>query len=150
MRLAAKSQRTASFAVASAYQLPLLDASLDLVVRIFAPSEDEEVRRVLKPGGYYLELAPAPGHLRQLREQLYDRPREHAPARVDITGMCLRRRRHLAYRLPLNPELLGDIVAMTPFAHRGHREKREKLLASGLAAVDMAFSLCLFQLGADR
>jgi hypothetical protein len=43
--------------------------------------------------------------------------------------------------------LLGDIVGMTPFAHRGHREKRENLLASGLDAVDMAFFLSLFQLG---
>ena len=145
VRLAAKNQREASFAVASAYQLPILDASLDVVVRVFAPSDDDEVRRVLKPGRFYLELAPAPGHLRQLRQGLYDSPREHPPAREKIAGMCLRGKRYLDYRLPLSPGLLADIVSMTPFAHRGHREKREQLLGSGLDSVDMAFSLSLFQ-----
>lgn len=146
VRLAAKDQRAASFAVASSFQLPIVDASLDVVVRIFAPSDDAEVLRVLRPGQYYLEVTPASGHLGQLRERLYATTREHTPARKQVAGMCLRQQRRLDYRLAPSRELLADIVSMTPFAHRGHREKREALLKSGLDSVDMAFTLSLFQL----
>jgi hypothetical protein len=38
---------------------------------------------------------------------------------------------------------------MTPFAHRGHREKREELQISELTAMDMSFALHLFQRTAD-
>jgi 23S rRNA (guanine745-N1)-methyltransferase len=146
VRLAAKGQRAASFAVASAFQLPVVDACVDVVVRVFAPSDDDEVARVLKSGQYYLEVTPALGHLGQLRERLYTRAREHAPAREQIAGMCLLQQRRLDYPLALSPELLADIISMTPFAHRGHREKREDLLKSGLDCVNMAFTLSLFQL----
>jgi 23S rRNA (guanine745-N1)-methyltransferase len=115
------------------------------VLRVFAPSDDAEVCRVLKAGAWYLEVSPAPGHLWQLREQLYDRPREHPQARSEILGMAPVSRQVLEYTLPLNPELLADIVAMTPFAHRGHREKREGLRRASLAELRMAFSLKLFQ-----
>lgn len=145
VRLAARRHSVVSFAVASAYQIPLPDASLDAVVRIFAPSDDAEVIRVLRPGQYYLEISPAPGHLWQLRERLYDKPRAHPEARVPIAGMQVLRQQVLEYELPLSPALLDDIIGMTPYAHRGHREKRESLRRDRLKALTMAFSLHLYR-----
>jgi len=146
VRLAARRHRSASIAVASAFHLPLPESCMDAVLRVFAPSDDAQLARVLKPGGHYLEVCPGPRHLWQLREQLYRVPREHAPARVEVAGMDLVASQNVAYELPLDRALLADLVTMTPFAHRGQRARREALLASGLHAVSMAFSLHLFRL----
>lgn len=145
VRLAAKRCAVAEFAVASAYQLPLPDASLDAVVRVFAPSGDDEVTRVLKPGGYYLEVCPAPRHLWQVRAMLYDNPRENARARSELAGMRLLGQQSLRYELAPDPGLVADIVAMSPFSYRGHREKRERLHDATLPTLTMDFSLHLFQ-----
>jgi 23S rRNA (guanine745-N1)-methyltransferase len=51
----------------------------------------------------------------------------------------------LDFEVDVEGELLKDLVAMTPFAHRGHREKRERLLAGEGVTVEMAFSLRLFR-----
>lgn len=145
VRLAAKRCAAAEFAVASAYQLPVPDASLDAVVRVFAPSDDSEVRRVLKPGGYYLEVCPAPRHLWQVRAMLYDHPRENDRARSELAGMQLVKQQLLQYDVTPDPGLLADIVAMTPFSYRGHREKRERLQGASLPVLTMDFSLHLFR-----
>jgi 23S rRNA (guanine745-N1)-methyltransferase len=141
VRLAARGLKTADFAVASAYQLPLPDSSLDAVIRVFAPCDEAEVTRVLKPGGIYLEVCPAPRHLWQLRAALYDTPREHDPARVEIAGLQFMRQLGVQYELETGDSLRADIVSMTPFAHRGHREKRNRLGEVAPPSVTMAFSL---------
>ncbi len=145
VRMASKRQQ-GLFAVASAYQLPLLDSSQNIVLKVFAPSDDKELRRVLAPQGFFLEVTPAPQHLWELRERLYDSPRAHSESRVTVPGMGLRRQSTVTYEVRLDQPLLCDVVAMTPFSHRGHREKREQLLRSSELNVQMAFSLCLFQL----
>lgn len=145
VRLAARACREADFAVASAYRLPLADDSLGAIVRVFAPSDDREVVRTLRPGGYYLEVSPAPGHLREVRERLYATPREHAVPRCAISGLEPLGQRALQYRLAVDTALLADIVGMSPFAWRGHRERRDSLLEDAPPAVTLAFSLSLFQ-----
>ena len=145
IRLAAKNYPEIRFAVASTFALPLPTHTQDMVVRIFAPSDDGELTRVLKAGGCYLEVTPAPTHLWALREALYDTPRKHAPSREQVAGLELIRSTTAAYEMDLQQGLLRDLIAMTPFAHRGHREKREQLLARERMNVTMAFTLRLFQ-----
>ena len=53
--------------------------------------------------------------------------------------------RDLRYELAPEPALAGDILGMTPFAHRGHRDKQGSLQAEGLSPLTMSFSLKLFQ-----
>lgn len=77
MRLAAKQYPTLSFAVASSFELPLPDASVDVLVRVFAPASEAEIVRVLKPGGLYLWAYPAAQHLFELRQLIYDAPQPH-------------------------------------------------------------------------
>jgi len=145
IRCAAKKYRGINFAVASAYQLPVPSLSQDLLVRIFAPSNDDEIIRVLSGEGAYLEVTPAPDHLWALREALYDTPRANENTHREILGLQLQHSVSVEYEVQLNRELLRDLVAMTPFAHRGHREKRERLLARESQIMQMAFSLRLFR-----
>ena len=145
IRLAAKNYRAVNFAVASTFALPVPSCSQDLLLRVFAPSDDGEIQRVLREKGAYLEVTPAAGHLWALREALYDMPKAHADARSEIQGMELCRSSTVEFDVELGQPLLRDLVAMTPFTHRGHREKRERLLQRDTLTVQMAFSLNLFQ-----
>ena len=51
LQKAAKKYPGIEFAVASAYRLPVPEASVDLLLNVFSPLALEEFRRVLKPGG---------------------------------------------------------------------------------------------------
>ena len=149
IKLAAKNYPAINFAVASSFHLPVASGSQDFLLRVFAPSDDEEVCRVLREGGVYLEVTPAPTHLWALREALYDTPRAHGAARTQIQGMALRHSSTVEFEVTLGRTLLADLVAMTPFAHRGHREKRERLLTRETLTLSLVFSLNFFQNLAD-
>ena len=74
LRHAARRDKGTEFAVASAYHLPVADTSIDLIVNCFSPMAGEEFLRVLRPGGRLLYVVPAPDHLWELKEVLYETP----------------------------------------------------------------------------
>lgn len=149
VRLAAKAHPRVSFAVASSFDIPVASGSQELLLRIFAPSKESEVHRVLCEGGYYLELTPAPRHMWALRSALYQTPKRHPVARAEIPGFETCVQELLEFEVAVAGEQLKDLVAMTPFAHRGHREKRDRVLAGEGLTIEMAFFLSVFQRGAD-
>ena len=147
VKLAAKTYPDQNFAVAGARHLPVATSSVDLAMCIFSPSTDNEVARVLKQGGHYLEVGPAPRHLWQLKTALYDQPREHSELRRSIEGSALTQDGEVCYDKRLNNAQLRALVAATPLAFRGHREKKAKLREQAALTVTMAFSWRLFTLG---
>lgn len=48
-------------------RLPLPDASVDVVLNVFAPRNPAEFRRVLSPGGLLAVVTPRPDHLQEIR-----------------------------------------------------------------------------------
>jgi 23S rRNA (guanine745-N1)-methyltransferase len=150
VRLAAKRHGTIDFAVASAFNVPLAAGSADLATSIFAPVAGDELRRLLVPGGYYLKVIPGPRHLWSLRQGLYTNPQPHAGEPVTEQGFKTVHTRTVDYTITLDRERLADVVAMTPFAHRGHREKREALLTLSSMTLEMAFELAVLQQGGDQ
>ena len=146
VKLAAKKYRNHNFAVAGARHLPVATSSIDLALCIFSPSTDHEVARVLKNGGHYLEVGPAPRHLWQLKKALYDQPREHNELRRSIEGSTLAQDGEVCYDKQLNNAQLQALVAATPLAFGGHREKKAELLEQTTFSVTMAFSWRLFTL----
>ena len=70
LRRAAKRLPEGEFAVASAYRLPLADASADLLTNVFSPLSAEEFARVLRPGGTFLYVVPSARHLWEMKQVL--------------------------------------------------------------------------------
>jgi 23S rRNA (guanine745-N1)-methyltransferase len=145
VRLAARRCRAGQFAVASAFDVPLADGSLDLVQSVFAPVDEAELRRLLRPGGIYLKVVPAPRHLWELRCLLYDEPRPHEEALSAPQGFELLKRQALDYRLTLESDSLRDLVSMTPYAHKGQREHRGRLDELEKLSLQMAFSIAVMR-----
>ena len=74
LRRAARREKGVEFAVASSYHLPLADSSADLILNCFSPLALDEFRRILRCGGHFLYVVPAPRHLFEMKKILYDRP----------------------------------------------------------------------------
>jgi 23S rRNA (guanine745-N1)-methyltransferase len=48
------------------HEIPLLDATVNLVMNVFAPRNPSEFSRVIEPGGHLVVAIPATGHLQEL------------------------------------------------------------------------------------
>ena len=70
MRRAAKVPGTTAMVWDLWRPLPLADASVDVVLNVFAPRNGAEFARVLAPGGAAVVVTPLPGHLGEAAEAL--------------------------------------------------------------------------------
>jgi 23S rRNA m(1)G-745 methyltransferase (EC 2.1.1.51) len=81
IRAGAKRYANVDFCVASSQRLPFEDNCMDVVVRIYAPCNPEELARVVKPGGWVITVTPGPRHLVELKGLIYDEVQLHARIR---------------------------------------------------------------------
>lgn len=113
---------------------PLVDSSVDLLLDVFAPRQPEEFARVLRPSGRLVVVRPAGEHLAELRDLI--------PAMVSVDPHKEERlhtaldpffdvleQRVVRYQLPLDPQRIRDLVAMTPSARHVEVADLDHLLA---------------------
>lgn len=135
VRLAAKTAKDKTgltYCVASSFDLPLADNSMDVVTRIYAPSKDAELCRVIKPGGKLVIVAPGENHLLGLRVRLYKEVRPH-PQPITPEGFAVVEHHRLGSDLRVSePDICAALLAMTPFAWRLAPELRNSILDSEL------------------
>ena len=134
VRAAAKAAKRqgldALLAVAGIYTLPLLDGTVDAVVSLFAPIGEAEFLRVLKPGGILITAGAGARHLIDLKQVLYDTPRENE-ARADLpTTMRELHAEVLDFTMHLENKALTDLFAMTPYYYRTSKEGTARLAAT--------------------
>lgn len=126
MKLAAKRYSEPNWAVASAYQLPYLPNSFDLVMRVYAPSDTDEITRCLKPGGQLLTVTPAPKHLFEFKQALYVEPQLHSDAIVQYAGLRHEQRERLTLTIASNVQTYQQLLTMTPLGWKvpAHLDKQ--------------------------
>ena len=101
-------------------RLPVLDATLDLVLSVFAPRHAAEFARVLRPGGALVVLTPRPGHLSSLRSPLgllgveVDKQAK-LEARLG-EHLFIEGTRELSFTVSLDGPAVADLAAMGPTA----------------------------------
>jgi 23S rRNA (guanine745-N1)-methyltransferase len=146
IRYAAKRYKKVNFCVASAYDVPLSDDSLDALIRIYAPSLDSELQRLIKSGGYLITVTPAPRHLLELREIIYEQVTEHAQDNVAPEGFEKIQQVNLNYPLKINdPQAIQDLINMTPFAWKFNQQKMQTLLAQGSWSIECDFNIEIYK-----
>lgn len=118
IHLASKIDRRSTYAVASSHSLPLANASMDVILRVYAPSKDPELCRVLRPGGKLIIVTPGERHLIGLRKKIYREVRPH-PKPQAPGGFVEIAQSQLGFTLDIPPgDLTRALLAMTPFAWR--------------------------------
>lgn len=126
---AAKRLSNGAFAVASTFSIPIPDMSQDAVIQIFAPSSAEEVQRILSVNGLWLLVQPAPHHLFELKQCVYDSPQLHSIDHESPDGFALVEEIQLTFTLDLTNDDVGKLalLQMTPFYWTISAEKQASL-----------------------
>jgi 23S rRNA (guanine745-N1)-methyltransferase len=132
---AAGQHRGGWYAVASAFDLPLDDGCVDLLLSVFGPVAPDEFARVVRPGGTVVAVHPGPRHLEQLRALVYDEPQPHE-TKDPLRGLpgTFTRTDLAAVRYPLaidSSEVAGQLFAMTPYRWHAPRDIYERLAQRG-------------------
>lgn len=144
-KVAKRAELPALYAVASVFQLPLADASVDGIVSLFAPVAEAEFLRVLKPGGVLLMAGAGAEHLLSLKRVLYDTPRPNE-AREDLPRMM--RQLHaetLRFTMELEPAAIQSLFAMTPYFYRTTAEGHRRLAATSHLTCEAEMDIFVFQ-----
>ena len=117
--IAARLHPAGWYAVASAGQLPLPPASVDVAIGVFGPVLAGELGRVVRPEGTVVLAHPGAAHLASLRTLVYDDPRPHAvkdPLRD--AGELFTKVGTMTVTFPIvisDGAQLNDLFAMTPY-----------------------------------
>jgi len=115
---AAKRQPAAHFIVASSERMPYSDDYFNLLLRVYAPSNDNEIKRLLKTKGYLLTVTPGPRHLWQLKEFIYQDTKEHDTQAPLPKGFANIESQRISYKITPDQEQRMALLQMTPFAWR--------------------------------
>jgi 23S rRNA (guanine745-N1)-methyltransferase len=155
VRMAARrsASETKHYAVASVYDLPVVDGSIDVVVSVFAPLHSPEFERVLAPGGVVVTVTPGPDHLAGLKAALFATPethpdtgpfeREGAATALVPTGPTTR----IRYEIDLpTPAAIADLVGMTPYAWYVDGATRGAVAAAGSLSTPVDFLVSAYGL----
>ncbi|GAA1057371.1 ubiquinone biosynthesis protein [Agromyces luteolus] len=102
--------------------LPIRDASVDVILDVFAPRNPSEFARILRPGGRLLVVVPTASHLSELRESggLIDIPAEKAAtvsAQLQVAGFMPLSGRRIEYGVEADAHLRMLIAGMGPSSH---------------------------------
>ena len=137
LALAARSAPDAAWIAANADRaLPLPDASVNLVLSLFARRPAAEFRRVIRPGGMVVVAVPGPDDLVEIREiaQGHGARRERAPAVRAELGAELSPggEERWTARVRLGLDAIQEVLAMT---YRGAR-RSQALRISGTHTIE--------------
>jgi 23S rRNA (guanine745-N1)-methyltransferase len=158
VRMAAKRagiQERTHYAVASVYDMPVADASIDLAVSIFAPLPSVEFERVLRPAGQLVTVTPGPDHLAGLKAKLFDEPGshpDHGPFEGDgaVTRLSPAGTTRLRYELSLDePGAVADLLNMTPYAWYVAPEVRAEVAAQTSLSTTVDFIIASYRQGSQ-
>ena len=128
LKWAAKRNCFTHLAVASCFDMPLKNGLASGVINFFSPLADEEYSRILKPGGKLYRAVPGTHHLWQLKQAIYDIPKENVPEREELEGLRLLERCPLTFEMELiSQEEIQALFQMTPYYYRTSFRDREKL-----------------------
>ncbi len=128
------------YAVASVFELLLLDGTADAVVNIFAPCAEQEFCRVLRPGGALILLGAGERHLWGLKQTLYDDTYQNAK-RADLPQrMRLIEQRTVRDEIEVvgNEQIL-NLFSMTPYYWRTSSDDRRKLEGLDTLKTEISF-----------
>lgn len=152
VRMAAKrAVAGARYAVASVFDLPIVDGSVDLAVSIFAPLHSGEFERVVAPGGRVLTVTPGPDHLAGLKARLFAVPEPHpdtgpferdgaATALVPEGTVRVTGEVHLR-----GSEAVADLLNMTPYAWYVAPEVRSAVVSEGSLSTAVDFLVSTYR-----
>lgn len=146
VKAAAGRSRSMQLAVASCFDIPIQDSSVDALLGVFSPIVPEEFARVLKPGGMLLLAVAGERHLLGLKELLYDSPYLNDHKETNYDGFFFEKRVSVRTTATLNGNaLISDLFAMTPYYWKTSVEGSRRLQQACQLVTELGFDLLLYR-----
>lgn len=143
---AAKRDPELSLAVGSVRSLPIETGSVDLLLSIFAPVNEDEFFRVLKPGAIMICAMPLQEHLLGLKEAVYDSPYRNPEPVFTPAGFSLMRQEEIRDRILLRSRSdIQNLFMMTPYYYKTGKADQEKLEAYDTLETEIGFCVFAFR-----
>ncbi|MFI3283447.1 MAG: methyltransferase domain-containing protein [Erysipelotrichaceae bacterium] len=118
-------KQTHQYLLASIFDVPLQDHLMDVALLIFAPYPENEVKRLLKEKGYFIEVSPGPLHLYELKQVLYDQVLENPiTLREDLSLIDFH---EVTFMMNLCKEDIHHLFEMTPYRYKTSSLGMQKL-----------------------
>ncbi|MCG9711699.1 23S rRNA (guanine(745)-N(1))-methyltransferase [Shewanella insulae] len=145
LKYAAKRYPDIQFCVASSFEMPFADQSFDFMLRIYAPSQDAELRRVAKPGAILITVSAGPQHHFALKQVIYDQPRPNPEVDSQIAGFERLHSERLTQTMTIDDGAdIAHFLAMTPYNWKFTDAQREALISKSLTC-ELDFKLEVFR-----
>ena len=145
IRLSAKSDKNASFSVASMTRLPFFDNTFDFALSAFAPYNAIETKRILKNNGTFIVAVPAEEHLLELKKRLYKMPILNPKDETEIEGFTLTKREKIDGNFITDGKGAVTLLKMTPYFYRTNMSAIEALTNIESISVNLSFSVSTFK-----
>ena len=131
VRFAAVRNKQALWLTGTAAALPFPAESFDGVLSMFALTVEGEFARVLRPGGWFLQVLAGPEHLMGLKRIIYPEIlRKEKTLHADLAGFALAQTETLEFSFSLdNAGQIQNLLSMTPHFWRISREGAQRLAA---------------------
>lgn len=143
--LAAKRYKNCFFAVASSVNLPLADASQNVMLQVFAPGSDSEYQRLIAHGGLLITVDPAQHHLWSIKQAIYDNPREHEVNFAEKPGFTQLAEQRVSFTVDLSDDQTRQaLLEMTPYYWRLPKDKADDVFAD-ITRVEVDFAVHVWQ-----
>ena len=126
IKIAAKKYQAIRFIVASIFNLPIKENSIDCILNIFAPKANDEFMRVLKQKGIIVEVIPGKLHLVELKKCLYNELHYNRTDVKKFDTQCISEHQ-LTYKQNIGHNDLIQLFDMTPYAFKTSQNDKEKL-----------------------
>lgn len=128
VKMACSRDKSIAWVVATAGCLPVADNSTNLITAMFSLISKDEYSRILKKGGYIVEVIAGNNHLIELKHIIYNEVFKQDKKPADIgNGFKEISREEQQFTFTLDNQQLKNLLMMTPHLWRIKKENREKL-----------------------
>lgn len=144
--LSSKRNKKMNLAVASTFAIPMLNNSVDKCFVVFAPFDPEEIVRVLKPGGMFIEVFPLEKHLIELKKIVYPEVYENEVNIKEYNGLEIVDVRRVEHSIELeNNTIIQNLFSMTPYYHRSPQEGKKELSITDYLKTSCGFGYACYK-----
>ena len=136
----------ATLFAASAYEVPVVEESVDIAALLFSPFCREELLRVLRKGGILMIAYPGERHLWGLKQAVYDTPYLNQPEDTAIEGFSLLEEQTVSKEIHLQSnQAITDLFSMTPYYYKTSEKDKAKLSSLSELSTEIEFHLCIYK-----
>ena len=125
IQYAAKHDKKSNYIVSSIYDCPFANDSFDLITSIFTPDAKKEFYRLLKPGGFLIQVGPGPYHCFELKSILYENAYLNPEASTLRSGFTCIDIQNIKKEFLVTD--LHSLLDMTPYRYRTKTKDLEKI-----------------------